>query len=135
VTDKTSLNPIVSFVNLPETIAFQDTAIGFQVQVEDPASTQDSGPTMGKLEFSSQGNTGRNNVLDAHKAVSCQGPAQWIEGNKWIFQCTLTLTDIKNVDSKMSKSAIAGFIVNVEGSNGKPGRKQTTFTVTPKTGV
>lgn len=136
VIDKTPLEPQVSFINLPQSIAYQDAGIGFQVQIDDPASTQDSAPTIKEIGFTNQGSTGKNLVLDASKAVSCPGPAQFVEGTKWVLNCTLTLADVKKVDS--SKGFNASFFIIAESTRNrgkKSIRTQATVIVTPKTGA
>lgn len=114
IVDKTSLDPVVSFTNLPDSIALGTESAGFQIVIEDPASNQENAPDIKQIGFRNQGSTGRQQVLDASDAVKCDEAGQFVEGTKWLFNCTLKLADIKRIKATSTTDQKASFFVIAE---------------------
>ena len=137
IVDKTSLEPQVSFVNLPASLPYGDQAVGFQIQIDDPASNQENAPDIKEIGFRNQGTTGRQQVLDASDAVKCDEAGQFVEGTKWVFNCSITTSQIKRIKANSTTETKASFFVIAESKRNK-GKSSIATTanlvITPKAG-
>lgn len=106
--------PVVSFTNLPDSIALNTESVDFQIVIDDPASNLENAPDIKQIGFLKPESTENQKLLNASQAVKCDEAGQFVEETKWLFNCNLKLADIKKIKTSSTKDQKASFFVIAE---------------------